>query len=547
MFMNQIKGNIVDVLNRRVFYGRISFKEGFILSLEELEGESDKYILPGLVDAHIHIESSMLIPSEFAKAAVRHGVVASVSDPHEIANVLGMNGIRFMLENGETVPFKFYFGAPSCVPATDFETSGGKIGVEEISILASDERILYLGEMMNFPGVIYKNPDVLEKLKLFQKAGKPIDGHAPGLKGDALNDYVRAGITTDHESFSLDEALEKINLGMKILIRNGSAAKNLKELASLIDMYPEMVMLCSDDLHPNDLVKGHINLLIKDAISYGAELFNVLRACTVNPKVHYGLKIGLLQTGDPADFVVVNNLSDFKVLSTYIDGIEVFDGKESKISSIKTLPQNQFISEKFNEEEFLVEYLGGKLRVIQIIPGEILTDSIEMCPNVQNGFLEAVTSRDILKLTVVNRYQKTNPAIGFIKGFGIKRGAVASSVAHDSHNIVCVGTNEKDICRAVNLCIENSGGLVVVDDNSEYILPLQFAGIMTDQNFELVAEKYELLESKIKTMGSSLESPLMTLSFMALVVIPKLKLSDKGLFDVDKFNFVQFQTLEATS
>lgn len=548
--MNQIEGNIVDVLNRKIFYGRIFFKNRNIVSIEELAGESDKYIdkyiLPGLVDAHIHIESSMLIPSEFAKVAVRHGVIASVSDPHEIANVLGMDGIKFMLENGDTVPFKFYFGAPSCVPATEFETAGGKIGPDEIRTLADDERILYLGEMMNFPGVIYKNPEVIAKLDIFKNVGKPIDGHAPGLKGEALIDYVNSGITTDHESFSFSEAIEKLNLGMKILIRNGSAAKNLKELASLINSHPDMVMLCSDDLHPNDLIKGHINLMIKEAISNGAELFHVLRACTVNPKKHYGLNTGLLQVGDPADFIVVNNLEDFKVISTFIDGLEVFDGEESKMKTSKTLPQNKFISETFDSEEFQVNYLGGKLRVIKIIPGEIITDAIEICPKVQNGFVEADTTRDILKLTVVNRYQKTRPAIGFIKGFGIKRGAVASSVAHDSHNIVCVGTNDKDISKAVNLCVENSGGLVVVDDDNQYILPLPFAGIMTDRQCESVAKTYEMLESKIKTMGSYLDSPLMTLSFMALVVIPKLKLSDQGLFNVDIFNFVTLQTLETS-
>jgi len=538
--MNELKieGNIVDVVNRRIFQGVVTVNNGIIASIEEKNVKSDTYLVPGLVDAHIHVESSMLVPSEFARTVVTHGTVATVSDPHEIANVLGTDGVYYMIENGETVPVKFYFGAPSCVPATPFETSGGILDVGDIEKLLSDSRIHYLSEMMNFPGVLFEVPEVIAKLEVAKKKNKPIDGHAPGLTGDDAVKYISAGISTDHECFTIDEALDKLKHGMKILIREGSAAKNLDALKALIKSHNNSVMLCSDDLHPNDLIKGHINLLVKRLLAEGFDLFDVLTACTINPKIHYKLDTGLLQTGDPADFLVIDNTDNFNIIKTYINGILVAENGEAKFAHSAVNKINKFNVKHKSPEDFRVQFKGGKIRVIEIIKGQLITNEVHLNPLVENGNIIANVERDNLKLTVVNRYEDAPPAIGFIRGFKIKRGAIASSVAHDSHNIVCVGTNDEEIAKAVNTIIDNKGGLAVVDGDSIMDLPLPVAGIMTDENAEKVAEKYELIEEKVKSMGSKLPAPMMTLSFMALIVIPNLKLSDKGLFDINKFDFV---------
>ncbi len=534
----QIEGNIVDIVSRTIFKGVLTIGDGYIKSIEKKNVEANNFILPGLVDAHIHIESSMLVPSEFARIAVKHGTVATVSDPHEIANVLGIDGVRYMIESGENVPLKFYFGAPSCVPATPFETSGGKLDVPEIEELLADDKIHYLSEMMNFPGVLFDVPDVMAKLEIAKKHNKPIDGHAPGLFGDDAAKYINAGISTDHECFTIDEAIGKIDLGMKILIREGSAAKNFDALKQLIKSHNDKVMLCSDDLHPNDLLKGHINLLVKRALSEGFDLFDVLAACTLNPKEHYNLNIGLLQDKDPADFIVVDNLDEFNIEQTFINGKKV---AENGLATFDTQPAekvNNFKAEPKTADDFHVQFTGGKIRVIEIVKGQLVTNEVPLSPNVDNGNIVSALERDKLKITVVNRYENAKPAIGFIRGFKIKTGAIASSVAHDSHNIVCVGTSDENIAKAVNAVIKNRGGLAVVDDNEILELPLPIAGIMTDETAADVAAKYEAIESKVRAMGSRLSAPMMTLSFMALIVIPSLKLSDKGLFDINKFDFV---------
>ncbi len=541
--MLKISGNIVDVLNRRIFKGEISVENGIISAILPTETCDPQYILPGLIDAHIHIESSMLVPTEFARIATVHGTTATVSDPHEIANVLGIPGIRFMIDNGDSVQFKFNFGAPSCVPATQFETSGAVLDSTSISELLSDPRILYLSEMMNYPGVIYNVPFVMAKLKIAQDFNKPIDGHAPGLRGDDLKKYVSSGISTDHECFSLEEAKEKISLGMKILIREGSAAKNFDALHSLIHSDNSMVMLCSDDLHPNDLLKGHINLIIKKALSLDYDLIDILTTCTVNPVKHYGLNSGLLQTGDDADFVIIDSPEDFNIQKTYLKGELVAEDGKSLIVSIPLTPINNFNISSLNVESLKVPFVGGKTKVIGIIPGEIITESNEYQLNADNGYLVPDAGRDILKLAVVNRYSEATPAVAFVKGFGIKKGAVATSVAHDSHNIICIGVDDHSMQTAINELTKNKGGMVVFDGLELDSLPLPVAGLMSTNICSDVAHKYEELEKKAQLLGSQLYAPFMTLSFLSLIVIPKLKLSDKGLFDVEKFEFTSLNSI----
>ena len=533
----RVSGNIVDVVGKRIFKGEVTVENGIIKKITEGPSGSNQYILPGLIDAHIHIESSMLIPSEFARMAVVHGTVATVSDPHEIANVLGVPGVRFMIDNGKKVPFKFNFGASSCVPATAFETSGAKLGLNEIGELLSMQEIRYLSEMMNFPGVLFRDPEVMAKIRLAKKYGKPVDGHAPGLQGREAEEYINAGISTDHECFTKDEALDKIKYGMKILIREGSAAKNFDALASLVDEFPEMVMFCSDDKHPDDLVEGHINQLVKRAVARGYNIFNILRACTFNPVKHYGLDAGLLQEGDPADLIICDNLNDFNILQTYVDGQKVADSGKTLIDSIAEVPFNNFNTSNVSPADICIPVLKGRIRVQEAIDGQLITTIIETDPKIAGDNAVSDTERDILKLVVKNRYHDSAPSLGFIHGFGIKRGAIASCVAHDSHNIVATGADDESIVRVINLVIKNRGGIALVDGATEVILPLPFAGIMTVEDGYRVAETYRRMDLLSKNLGSKLCSPYMTLSFMALLVIPELKLSDKGLFDGKKFSF----------
>lgn len=534
-----LSGNIVDVLNQRTFSGTIHIKDGRINSVVKKPVSETQYILPGLIDAHIHIESSMLVPTEFARAAVIHGTVATVSDPHEIANVLGMRGVEFMLANAGQSPFKFYFSAPSCVPATPFETAGAELSASEIETLLRRSDIVSLSEMMNVPGVLNDAADVVEKLRLARVAGKVVDGHAPGLRGEAVKKYVHAGITTDHECFSLEEALEKLSLGMQVQIREGSAARNLDDLMSLLnDRYKEC-MLCSDDKHPDDLAEGHINEMVKRAIAAGIDPLKVLWSATVTPIRTYGLDVGLLQLNDPADLIVIDDLTDFNVLSTYIDGKLVAENGATKLVPQPVIAINRFEAEPQKADAFKVKTKLSEVPVIEVIDGQLVTNNYQWTPDIDtHGCIKTNLNQDILKIAVLNRYSLSKPAVALIRNFGLKEGAIASSVAHDSHNIVAVGTSDEDLAKAINLIIQNKGGVSAVTETSEHVLPLPVAGIMSDEDAFAIGKQYGKMDDLAKEMGSPLSAPYMTLSFMALLVIPDIKLSDKGLFDGKKFEFI---------
>ena len=537
-----IEGNIIDIRNKNIFFGAITINGGKIESINPKEGSGNNYILPGFVDAHIHIESSMLVPSEFARLAVVHGTVATVSDPHEIANVMGIEGVEYMINNGDQVPFKFHFGAPSCVPATAFETAGASIGIDGIKSLLANPKINYLAEMMNYPGVLFEEDEVIAKIQAAKDFGKPVDGHAPGLRGEDAKKYISAGISTDHECFTYEEALEKIQLGMKILIREGSAAKNYEALNQLISQYPDRVMLCSDDKHPDDLIEGHINKLVARAISDGHNFFEVLEAACINPVEHYGLDVGLLQIGDPADFIIVDDLEEFKVIETFINGEVVAQDGKAVFPRIEAPIINSFRTSVKAPDDFEITAKASdqSIKVIKVIDNEIVTESFNTEALILNKMLISNINNDILKIAVVNRYENAPPAVAFIHGFNLSSGAIASCVGHDSHNIIAVGTDDIQLSRAVNLIIENKGGISAVKGDQENVLPLPIAGIMTNEDGYEVAKKYSTIDDFVKReMSSSLTAPFMTLSFMALLVIPELKLSDKGLFDGKAFQFVE--------
>jgi len=537
-----IQGNIVDIRKKQISFGEISVQDGCISSITIPQlGFIDPlfpYITPGFIDAHVHIESSMLIPSEFARLAVVHGTVATVSDPHEIANVCGKEGVYFMIENGKSVPFKFNFGVPSCVPATFYETAGAVLNASEVKTLLENDDLLYLTEMMNFPGAIHGDPEVIEKINAAHALGKPVDGHAPGLRGADLKKYIDRGIATDHECFTLDEALEKLELGMKIIIREGSAAKNFNELIPLIDKYSDKLMFCSDDKHPDSLVLGHINTLCERAVQLGYDIFNILQAACINPILHYGLDVGMLRIGDPADFILLNNFINFKVLATYVNGIKVSEGNRSLIEydSFKEKPLNRFSCENLHHDELLVSKVEyNDLPVIECLDGQLITLKSKLLPSFENGFWKTNVSKDVLKIVVLNRYSKAPAAKAFIHGFGLQHGAIASSVAHDSHNIIAVGVDDISITRAINLIIAHQGGVSCIDNHNELILPLPVAGLMSNGDGYEIASKYTALDKAAKELGTTLSAPFMTLSFMALLVIPHIKLSDRGLFDGDRF------------
>ena len=538
--------NLIDIENRSILPARIRVADTQIAAIERLGNSPDAdlpYALPGFVDAHVHIESSMLVPTEFARLAVVHGTVATVSDPHEIANVLGVDGVDFMIENGKKSPLKFFFGAPSCVPATSFETAGATIDADDIAALLARDEIVYLAEMMNYPGVLMNDPSVMAKIAHAAARGKPVDGHAPGLVGEQAAKYAAAGITTDHECVTLAEGIGKIAVGMKILIREGSAAKNFDALFPLIERYPGCTMFCSDDKHPDDLLRGHIDELVRRAIAAGAELFHVLETACWTPVKHYGLAVGLLRVGEPADFQLVNNPSEFKNVETIIEGKSVSQFGITNIRSFDCPSINRFDCQPKMPSDFAVPYRGSEdtkaVRVIQAIDRSLVTGEIAATLDVVDGKIQPSPKRDILKLTVVNRYQSAPPAVAFINGFGLRSGAIASSVGHDSHNILAVGHDDESICRAVNLVIENRGGIVAIDGKNELLLPLPIAGLMTQADGVSVAAEYQKIDKFVKhNLGSPLTAPFTTLSFMALLVIPKLKLSDLGLFDSETFSLV---------
>jgi len=530
-------GNIVDVKANRIFKGSIEVQNGKITNIQEKDVPENQCIMPGFIDAHIHIESSMLIPSEFARLAVVHGTVATISDPHEIANVVGIDGVRYMIKNGKKVPFKFYFGAPSCVPATAFETAGAAINLGEVKELMAMKEIHYLSEMMNFPGVLFNDEIVMQKIQAAKDVDKVIDGHAPGLRGDDAKKYIDAGISTDHECFTKEEALDKIKYGMKIIIREGSAAKNFNALISLLDNYPEKIMFCSDDKHPNELEIGHINLLAKRAVAEGIDVMKVIRACTFNVVDHYGLDVGLLQKGDNADFIITKDLENFEVTSTYINGSLVAQNGRSMIDSVKEASINQFNCKTITENDIRVNAESKQIHVIEAMDGQLITDNLILDAKNVNGNLISDTDNDILKLVVLNRYIPSPPTMAFVRNFGMKKGAIASSVAHDSHNIIAVGVNDSEIVKSINVLVASKGGISWVNGKEERVLKLPVAGLMTTEDGYKTAKEYNHLDQLAKALGSKLSAPYMTLSFLALLVIPKLKLSDKGLFDGEKFQF----------
>ena len=536
----EIKGQYIDIVGKRIYPAAIEVKDGIISSIQPIEEAPNKYILPGFIDSHVHIESSMLIPSAFAKLAVLHGTIGTISDPHEIANVCGVEGVHYMIDNGKKVPFHFFFGAPSCVPATSFETAGAAINSDQVAELLANKDIYYLSEMMNFPGVLFKDEEVLKKIKAAHAAGKPVDGHAPGLMGEDAKTYIEAGISTDHECFTIEEAVDKLSYGMKILIREGSAAKNFEALYELIDDHPNSVMLCSDDKHPDSLVLGHINQLCARAVAKGLNIFNILKAACVNPVIHYKLPTGLARVNDPANFIVVEDLIDFKVAQTYINGQLVAENGHSFIATIDEKIINQFDTNYINEDSITVAIDGypskeNKIAVIEAIDGQLITNCLWEEATIMDGKIVSDTEKDILKMVVYNRYHQAAPKMAFIKNFGFKQGAIASTVAHDSHNIIAVGVDDVSIMNAINAVIKEKGGISCVNQSAIEVLGLPVAGLMSKEDPYKVANAYSTIDAMAKSLGSSLGSPFMTLSFMALLVIPHLKLSDKGLFDGDRF------------
>jgi len=544
MNQTQITGNIVDVSNQQIFWGTLKLENGFIAEIVRLDNEKmdEPYILPGFIDSHVHIESSMLVPSEFARLAVVHGTVGTVSDPHEIANVCGLDGVKYMIENAKTVPFKFCFGAPSCVPATSFETAGAEINSDEINQLLSLPEIYYLSEMMNFPGVLQNDAEVMQKIAWAKQHQKPIDGHAPGLMGEAAKKYIDAGISTDHECFTYAEAKEKLALGMKIIIREGSAAKNFEALIELLNDHPERMMFCSDDKHPDSLAIGHINQLCARAVAKGISIFKILQAACINPVLHYGMPVGTLKQNDPADFIIVKNLKTFDVLKTFINGNIVAENGKSLLTPSTAGIINQFHCHKKTTEDFSIPFQAQKeIPVIAVLDGQLITHKIMMKPKIFDNQMVSDVENDMIKIVVVNRYRDEVIAKAFIKNTGIKKGALASSVAHDSHNIVAVGVSDEMICNAVNAVIETSGGISAVDENHTHLLALPVAGLMSVNNGYVVANAYTEIDAFAKKdLGSTLSAPFMSISFMALLVIPELKLSDKGLFDGNQFCFIDF-------
>ena len=538
------EGNIIDIKKRKIFYGVLEIEAGKILSVMEITNQRDDapFVLPGFIDAHVHIESSMLVPSEFAKLAVVHGTVATVSDPHEIANVCGMKGVEYMIENGKQVPFKFYFGAPSCVPATDFETAGASLNANDVDALLARDEINYLSEMMNFPGVLHHDEEVEAKINSAKIYDKPVDGHAPGLRGEEAKKYIDAGISTDHECFTKEEALEKLQYGMKILIRDGSAAKNFEALIDLLNDYEDEMMFCSDDKHPNSLVGGHINELCERAVAKGIDIFKVLKTACINPVKHYKMNVGLLKVGDDADFIVVKDLKNFSVIKTYIKGELVAENGVTKINAPKAALINNFHCSKKQVSDFI--YKRGddeKIIAIEAFDGQLITNKISINPRIENDCFVSDVDNDILKIVVINRYKEAPVAIGFVKNFGLKKGAIASSVAHDSHNIIAVGADDESLCGAVNSIINQEGGVscvVASNPSVNHILALPVAGLMSNEDGYKVAEAYTQIDKAAKSLGSNLSAPFMTLSFMALLVIPHVKLSDLGLFDGDAFKFI---------
>lgn len=560
---------ILDVLTDSVFPARITVSDGVFKEIipiqvtEETKIDVEGLLLPGFIDSHIHIESSMLTPAQFAKIAVRHGTTSVVCDPHEIANVCGIEGIEFMIENSKTVPFNFYFTAPSCVPATSFETSGAILDSDDIEFLLKKEEVVALGEMMNFPGVLSGDEEVIRKLELARQYKKPIDGHAPLLSGKELDKYMEQYIITDHECSNFHEAIEKKQKGMKIMVRDGSSAKNMEALFDFSEriehlknqdsfgIIPTEVLerrihspifdfIVSDDKHPNDLIHGHLNKSVKKASDLGIDVIKAIEMVTINPAAHYGLDAGSIVTGARADFIIIDNLKDFNIQKTYIGGECVFDGENVLFDVPDVETQNTINAPKKEASDFDVCYDGDEceVNVIECFNGELLTQKTTAKLKVKDGKIQPDIYADVLKIAVVERYGKNHIANAFIKGFGLKKGAIASSVAHDSHNIIVVGYDSEMMAEAVNKIIDNRGGFAVVSEDFSDALSLPIAGLMSNEDAFNVAHKLDILHKMASALGCKLDSPFMTMAFMALLVIPSLKISDLGLFDGDSFEFI---------
>lgn len=565
----QFTSYMLDVLTDSVYPARITIEDGIFKEIvpiqvsEETQIDVEGLMLPGFIDSHIHIESSMMTPAQFAKVAVRHGTTAVVCDPHEIANVHGIDGVEFMIENASTVPFNFYFAAPSCVPATSFETSGAVLDSDDIEYLLQKPEVVALAEMMNFPGVIGADEEVLRKLRIARKYNKPIDGHAPLVSGKELDKYIEQGIVTDHECSNFHEAIEKKQKGMKIMVRDGSSAKNMEALfdfSQRIEYYknqdsfgiiptevlsrrlhsPIFDFMVSDDKNPRDLVNGHLNESVKKAVGLGIDLIKAIEMVTINPAAHYGLDGGSIVTGSKADFIIVDNLDELNILKTYISGECVFDGENVLFDVEDVEFVNSMNVDKKSSEDFNVYFNGDEceVNVIQCFDGDLLTKKATAKLKTENGIVQPDISEDVLKIAVVERHGSNNVANAFIKGFGLKKGAIASSVSHDSHNIVAIGYSSEKMAEAVNMVIENMGGIAVVSDDFEDSLSLPIAGLMSNQDGIVTAKKLRTLQKMAFAMGCRLTAPFMTMAFMSLLVIPSIKLSDKGLFDGDRFEFM---------
>lgn len=542
-----VSGNVVDLLSRRIFPGKVEVCNGKIVSVEEIaQADGAGYILPGFVDSHIHIESTLMVPHSYARMAVANGVVAAVCDPHEIANVLGMDGVGYMIEDGKSALFNFYFAAPSCVPSTPFETAGAELGADDVAQLLGKDEVVALAEMMNVPGVVYEDPQVMSKLQAAKDAGKPVDGHAPKTGGEMLQKYIAAGISTDHECSTLEEAREKIALGMKVLVREGSAACDFETLYPLIAESPGMAMFCSDDMYPDDVRQiGYINGMVRRAVAKGMPLWETLECASVTPVKHYGLKSGLLQAGDQADFIVVDNLQQFNILSTYVQGEEVYNSNVGVTENLRrkkedVLPDNlnKFYASQVSAKSLQVAWRESGMKVIVANEGSLLTGTNLIRPQKDAvGNVVTDVQGGISKIVVYSRYAPSEPQVAYIKGFGLKQGAIASTIAHDSHNIIAVGSNDEDLARAINALVVEKGGIVVCNGEEVECLPLPVAGLMTMLVPEEVADRHRVLRRMAARMGCPIKAPFMTLAFMALPVIPDLKLTDKGLFDGVKFEF----------
>jgi len=555
--MDRYQGHIVDVIGRRIFDGEVTVEDKVVKNIRACEVPADckDYIMPGFIDSHVHIESSMMLPSEFARLAVEQGTIGIVTDPHEIANVLGEEGIDFMVRSSHQIKFNFCFGAPSCVPScgTDIETSGRMLDSKAIERLMARPDVGYLAEMMNYPGVLNGDPEVLAKIAAAHRNGKPVDGHAPGLAGEDRMHYAQAGISTDHECATLQEGRDCIKAGMKVIIREGSAARDYKNLIPLVAESPEMVMFCTDDCHPSELINGHINNIVRRALEDGYDLWNVLQAACVNPQRHYGLNWGLLQEGDPANFIVVSDINCLmRVMRTFIDGREVYNCNSylsaiqsqnksltNQMSILDNYPNN-FVAEPITKADIALELKpGDTAHIIKAENGSLLTvhEQVEVSGN------PIVDARypwnEVQKIVVYNRYTPgAKPHVGLIRGFGLKEGAMAATVAHDCHNIVAVGTSDEYLEKAINRIIEMKGGQVAIHRTDMADIALPIAGLISPLGGHEVAYKSRVLRETIAAAGCLMAAPFITMAFMCLPVIPELKITDKGLFDSQTWKFI---------